>query len=180
MPMPNWPASLAFDDRDVGVTNGLFDSLRRDHRNPHRQPWSWDKAELRNEGRSPPPSRACALGPRSRSSGAAVRSRRGDTKLNLAAGGFDEPKNEEKSTDSSGACYRAPTRGLGQRRPADIARKLDTVAVVAGGEVLKIISRRADPELRAPANGARIARAIHIVPSRMATFLRAGIAQASA
>ena len=68
------------------------------------------------------------------------------TKLNLAAGGFDEPENGKKSTDSSGACYRAHIGGLGQRGPADIARKLDTVALV-GGEVLKIISRRADPEL---------------------------------
>jgi hypothetical protein len=31
---------------------------RRDYRTPHRQRWSWDKAGLRNEGRSPPPSRA--------------------------------------------------------------------------------------------------------------------------
>jgi hypothetical protein len=30
--------------------------------------------------------------------------------------------------------------------------KLDTVAVVVGGEVLKIISRRADPELASTAN----------------------------
>jgi hypothetical protein len=68
-------------------------------------------------------------------------------KLNLTAGGFDEPENEEKRTDSSGACYHAHIRGLGQRGPADIVRKLDTVAVV-GSEVLKkILSRRADPEL---------------------------------
>src|ERR1700676_424936 len=68
------------------------------------------------------------------------------TKLNLAAGGFDEPENGEKSTDGGGARYRAHIGGLGKRGPADIARKLDTVAVV-GGEVLKVISRRADPEL---------------------------------
>src|ERR1700679_196470 len=41
--------------------------------------------------------------------------------------------------------FGAHIRGLGPQGPADIAR--DTVAVVVGGEVLKIISRRADPEL---------------------------------
>jgi len=27
MPLPSWLESLAFDDRDVGVTKGVFDSL---------------------------------------------------------------------------------------------------------------------------------------------------------
>ena len=66
-------------------------------------------------------------------------------KLNLTAGGFDEPEYRKKSADSCG-CYRAHIRGLGQRGPADIGRKPDTVAIVRG-EILKIISRRANPEL---------------------------------
>jgi len=95
--------------------------------------------------------------------------------LNLAAGRFDEPENGEESTDSSGVCYRVHIRGLGQRGPADSARKLDTVDVVVGGEVLKMISRRADPELASTGEPTRTARAIHIVPSRMTALLRAGL-----
>src|ERR1700687_4057411 len=70
-------------------------------------------------------------------------------KLNLTAGRFDEPEYRKKSADSCGPCYRAHIRGLGQRGPADIGRKPDTVAVVRG-EILKIISRRANPELAVP------------------------------
>src|SRR6201996_185651 len=67
-------------------------------------------------------------------------------KLNLTAGRFNEPEYRKKSADSCGPCYRAHIRGLGQRGPADIGRKPDTVAVVRG-EILKIISRCANPEL---------------------------------
>ena len=70
-------------------------------------------------------------------------------KLNLTAARFDEPEYRKKSADSCGPCYRAHIRGLGQRGPADIGRKPDTVAIVRG-EILKIISRRANPELAGP------------------------------
>jgi hypothetical protein len=67
-------------------------------------------------------------------------------KLNLTACGFDEPEYRKKSTDTGGACYRTYIVSLGKRWSADIGREPDSVPIV-GGEFLKIISHRANPEL---------------------------------
>jgi hypothetical protein len=66
--------------------------------------------------------------------------------LDVTACGFDEPEYRKIGADTGSACYRANIVGLAQRRSADIARKLDAVPII-GREILKIISRRANPEL---------------------------------
>jgi hypothetical protein len=62
-------------------------------------------------------------------------------KLNLAAGGLNEPDYGKKGADSGGTRNGADVAGLVQRRPADIRREPGTVAIV-GGQVLKIKPRR--------------------------------------
>jgi hypothetical protein len=59
------------------------------------------------------------------------------TKLNLAAGGFDEPDHGKKGADTGGTRDGADIVDLVRRGPADIGREPDTVAIV-GGQVLKI------------------------------------------
>src|SRR3981081_4666705 len=66
--------------------------------------------------------------------------------LDVTACGFDEPEYRKIGADTGSACYRANIVGLAQRRSADITRKLDAVPII-GGEILKIISRCANPEL---------------------------------
>jgi hypothetical protein len=65
------------------------------------------------------------------------------TELNLAAGGFDEPDHGKKGVDTGRTRDGADILGLVQRRPADIGREPDTVAVYTQnwlGEALTVVN----------------------------------------